>query len=41
MTLIRQSKLGNWDSVLAQIQDKLVRLLGPAEVEVIPKGEQA
>ena len=35
MTLIRQRKLGDWDSVLEQIQNHLVRLLGPASVEVI------
>ena len=33
MTLIRQRKLGDWDSVLEQIQNNLVRLLGPASVE--------
>ena len=36
MTLIRQRKLGDWDSVFEQIQNNLVRLLGPAEVEVNP-----
>ena len=34
MTLIRQNKLGDWDSVLDQIQTNLVRLLGPATAEV-------
>jgi hypothetical protein len=37
MTLIRQRKLGDWDSVLKQIQKKLVLLLGPAAVEVNPE----
>ena len=37
MTLIRQRKLGDWDSVLEQIKDNLVRLLGPAKVEVDPE----
>ena len=36
MTLIRQRKLGDWDGVLEQIQHNLVRLLGPATVEVTP-----
>lgn len=36
MTLIRQRKLGDWDSVLEQIQNNLIRLLGPAAVEVNP-----
>ena len=36
MTLIRQRKLGDWDSVFEQIQNNLVRLLGSAEVEVNP-----
>ena len=36
MTLIRQRKLGDWDSVLEQIKANLLRLLGPAEVEVYP-----
>ena len=30
MTLIRQRKLGDWDSVLAQIHNNLIRLLGPS-----------
>ena len=34
MTLIRQKKLGDWDSVLEKIQNNLVHLLGPATVEV-------
>ena len=34
MTLIRQRKLGDWDSVLKQIEDNLIRLLGPKELEV-------
>ena len=34
MTLIRQRKLGDWDSVLDQIQNALSSLLGPATVEV-------
>ena len=34
MTLIRQRSLGDWDSVLEQVQAQLVRLLGPATVEV-------
>jgi hypothetical protein len=34
MTLIRQRQLGDWDSVLEQIQNNLVRLLGTAVVEV-------
>ena len=34
MTLIRQSKLGDWDSVLKQIKTNLVRLLGPSKIEV-------
>jgi len=37
MTLIRQRKLGDWDSVLEQIQSNLVRLLGPAAIEVNPE----
>ena len=38
MTLIRQRKLGDWDSVFEQIQINLVRLLGPVAVaEVNPK----
>ena len=36
MTLIRQRKLGDWDSVLDQIQNALSSLLGPATVEVNP-----
>jgi len=36
MTLIRQRSLGNWSSVLEQVQSSLVRLLGPAEFEVDP-----
>ena len=36
MTLIRQRSLGDWDSVLEQVQALLVRLLGPAVVEVQP-----
>ena len=32
MTLIRQKKLGDWDSVLEQIKNNLVRLLGPAKL---------
>ena len=34
MTLIRQQKLGDWDSVLEKIQSNLLRLLGPATAEV-------
>ena len=34
MTLVRQQKLGDWDSVLQQIQTRLASLLGPAEVEL-------
>ena len=34
MTLIRQRKLGDWDSILGQIKNNLTRILGPAEVEV-------
>ena len=37
MTLIRQRKLGDWDSVLEQIHKHLERLLGPASVEVKPE----
>ena len=33
MTLIRQANLGNWDSVLQQIKNNLVRLLGPTTLE--------
>ena len=36
MTLIRQNKLGDWDSVLTQLQSQLVELLGSATVEVEP-----
>ena len=36
MTLVRQQKLGDWDSVLQQIQTRLASLLGPAEVELNP-----
>ena len=36
MTLIRQRKLGDWDSVLEQIQSNLNRLLGPAAIHVNP-----
>ena len=36
MTLIRQQKLGDWDNVLQQIQNNLVRLLGPATSQVDP-----
>ena len=36
MTLIRQRKLGDWESVLEQVKSKLVSLLGNAEVEVNP-----
>ena len=36
MTLIRQSRLGDWDSVLDQIRNNLVRLLGPVTVGVNP-----
>ena len=35
MTLIRQSKLGDWDSVLEQIQVQLVRLLGVSTKDVV------
>lgn len=35
MTLIRQSKLGDWDSVLEQIQVQLVRLLGVSTTDVV------
>ncbi len=34
MTLIRQRKLGDWDSVLEQVQNHLIRLLGAPAVEV-------
>ena len=37
MTLIRQRKLGDWDSVLEQILIFLERLLGPASFEVKPE----
>ena len=36
MTVIRQQKLGDWDKVLQQIQNNLVRLLGPATSQVDP-----
>ena len=36
MTLMRQRKLGDWDSVLEQIQNNLSRLLGPPTLEVNP-----
>jgi len=35
MTLIRQRKLGDWDSVLDQIQNNLLNLLGPAEIDKV------
>ena len=34
MTLIRQRKLADWDSVLEQVQSQLFRLLGTAVSEV-------
>ena len=34
MNLIRQRKLGDWDSVLEQVQSQFIRLLGPAVAEV-------
>ena len=34
MTLIRQRKLGDWDSVLDQVQNNLAWLLGSSNVEV-------
>ena len=34
MTLIRQRKLADWDSVLEQVQSHLDLLLGPAVAEV-------
>ena len=37
MTLLRQRKLGDWESVLQQINNNLVRLLGPEEIEVNPE----
>ena len=35
MTLIRQRKLGDWGSVLEQIQSNLINLLGPAEANKV------
>ena len=37
MTLIRQRKLADWDSVLEQVQSQLFRLLGTAVSEVKPE----
>ena len=37
MTLIRQRKLGDWESVLEQVHSQLVRLLGPAVTEDHPE----
>ena len=37
MTLIRQRKLGDWESVLEQVRSQLVRLLGPAVTEDHPE----
>ena len=36
MTLVRQGKLGDWDSVLEQVKNNLVRLLGPATADFNP-----
>ena len=36
MTLIRQRKLGDWDSVLEQLKNNLTGLLGPSHTEVNP-----
>ena len=36
MTLVRQGKLGDWDSVLEQVKNNLVRLLGPATADLNP-----
>ena len=38
MTLIRQQKLGDWDSVLEQLKNNLTRLLGPASSSGVHSG---